>query len=187
MTYYIKDHEGQVIFAGPNEPVTQDEITFGEKFVGGKGPYYICFKSDTRKGAVDIDIGYFHINVPEAIGTEFEKNSWKMSEDDIRDMQPSITEEDMEYFAKEEHIISLKQDTRKLGGAVYHAHNEQQHIKQIQIWQNRLLAYVAFKLKVYGLAESVLIVLCSMLQFYFLRRLFKNKKAMAQLGGFGDL
>ncbi|QDZ20067.1 GOLD domain-containing protein [Chloropicon primus] len=191
VTYYIKDHFENVIYDGPRQGVTQDELSFGDgegqNFVGAKGPYYVCFRSDSRQGAVDVDVGYFHINLPEAVGTEFERHSWKLSKEDVRDMQPSLTKEELDYFAKEDHIIALKQDTRKLGGAVYHTHNEQKHIKQIQIWQYRLLTYVAYKVRVYGLLEALVIISCSALQFFFIRKLFQNKKVVAGLGGFGDL
>mmetsp|Transcript_1592 Transcript_1592/g.5008 ORF Transcript_1592/g.5008 Transcript_1592/m.5008 type:complete len:112 (-) Transcript_1592:69-404(-) len=111
-----------------------------------------------------------------------------MADEDLRDMQPTITAEELEYFAKEEHILSLKQDTRKLGGAVYHAHNEQQHIKQIQIWQTRLLGHVAYKLSVYGVLRAFVFIACAAAQSYLIRRLFSNKKVVVGLGGgFEDL
>jgi len=185
--YQIRGPEGEVVYGGPPQPVTQDELS-KEDFVGGKGPYYVCFQYERSQGTVDIDIGYFHINLPEAIGTQFEKSSWKMADEDLRDMQPTITAEELEYFAKEEHILSLKQDTRKLGGAVYHAHNEQQHIKQIQIWQTRLLGHVAYKLSVYGVLRAFVFIACAAAQSYLIRRLFSNKKVVVGLGGgFEDL
>lgn len=178
--YYIRDWSG-VIWKGPGFPVTQDELSWsgGENdFVGGKGPYFVCFKVPSHVGAVDIDISHFVVNVPEAIGTEFERLKG-LSAEDARDMQPSLSEEELQYFAKEEHILALKVDTRNLGGAVYHAHNEQAHIKQIQIWQNNILQYVAYKVRVYGILEAAVIVACSVIQFFLLRGLFKNKKAVS--------
>ena len=127
-----------------------------------------------------MDVSFFAVNVPEAVGTTFEKSS-EMSEDDLRDMQPSITDEEMEFYAKEEHIVELKGDMRKLGSAVYQAYYEQQHIKQILNRQHRSIAYVSIKTKVFGYVEAFLIVLCSLLQYLFVRRLFKNKKVLQGL------
>ena len=68
---------------------------------------------------MEVDLSYFHINVPEAVGTKYAVHSSELSEEDIRDMQPTLTDEEIQYFAKEEHIIELKTDMRKLGSAVY--------------------------------------------------------------------
>ena len=69
-----------------------------------KGPYTLCLTAEKAFGVVEVDVSYFAVNVPEAIGTSFEKSA-DISEEDLRDMQPSITEEEMQFFAQEEHIV----------------------------------------------------------------------------------
>jgi len=176
ISYVLTGSSGEVI--GTKSGVTQEEIDF--KTVGTNGPYTLCLTAEKEFGVVEVDVSFFAVNVPEAVGTTFEKSS-EMSEDDLRDMQPSITDEEMEFYAKEEHIVELKGDMRKLGSAVYQAYYEQQHIKQILNRQHRSIAYVSIKTKVFGYVEAFLIVLCSLLQYLFVRRLFKNKKVLQGL------
>merc|ERR1711977_736464 len=120
--------------------------------VGGKGPYTICFTANKDFGVIEVDLSYFHVNVPEAVGTKFAKTP-DLSEEDLRDMQPVLTDEELKYFA------------------------EQQHIKQILHRQHRGIWHFAVKVKVLGYTEAGLIVLCSILQYVFVRRLFKSKHA----------
>ena len=76
---------------------------------------------------MEVDLTYFHINVP---GAKHAKISGELTEEDIRDMKPVITDEELKYFAQEEHVMELKGDMRQVGTAVYQAYYEQQHIKQ---------------------------------------------------------
>lgn len=176
ISYVLTGPKGDIIAS--KSGVTQEEVDF--KHVGTKGPYTLCLTAEKAFGVVEVDISYFAVNVPEAIGTSFEKSA-DISEEDLRDMQPSITEDEMQFFAQEEHIVELKGDMRRLGSAVYQAYYEQQHIKQILNRQHRSIAYVSVKTKVFGYIEAFLIIFCSSLQYFFVRRLFKNKKALAGL------
>ena len=172
ITYVITGPEGEIAYAG--HPVHQEEISL-DNVVGRRGPYTICFRAYQNMGPIDIEISYFHINMPQAKGTKYE-SSKGLSEEDIRDLAPTPTEEEMQYYAKEEHIAELKRDMRQLGSSVYHAHNEQQHVKQIQLYQHRCLYVFGVKRKWLGFLQSLIIVICAVLQFVFVRRLFRNKK-----------
>ncbi len=59
---------------------------------------------------------------------------------------------------------------------------EQQHVKQIILRQHRGIYHIATKTKIMGYIETFLIIMCSVLQYVFVRRLFRNKKIMAVLG-----
>mmetsp|Transcript_2745 Transcript_2745/g.6934 ORF Transcript_2745/g.6934 Transcript_2745/m.6934 type:complete len:303 (-) Transcript_2745:114-1022(-) len=173
---------GNMVQIAAGADVTQKEIVLkGTQLIGGRGPFTVCFRAPMSSGPIDIDISYFDVNVPNAVGTKY-ASSKDLSEEDIRDLTPTPTEEEMEYYAKEEHIIELKKDMRSLGNAVYQSHNEQNHIKQIQIYQHRCLLFIAMKAKVLGYLETFMIVLCSGLQVYFVRRLFKKKKIQSLYG-----
>merc|ERR1711934_455879 len=133
--------------------VTQEEIDF-EGHVGGKGPYTICFTANKEFGVVEIDLSYFLINCPEHIGTAYMKST-------------HLSEEEMAYFLKEEHILKLKGEMRSLGGSVYQTYYEQQHIKQLLTRGHRGIWFFSEKTKVLGLVEAGLIVVCSVLQYVF--------------------
>jgi len=64
----------------------------------------------------------------------------------------------------------------------YQTYYEQQHVKQIILRQHRGIYHIATKTKIMGYIETFLIILCSVLQYVFVRRLFKNKKLMSVLG-----
>jgi len=171
--YVITDDRGNML--NTRTSITQEEVDW-KGHVGGKGPYTICFTANKDFGVIEVDLSYFHVNVPEAVGTKFAKTP-DLSEEDLRDMQPVLTDEELKYFAQEEHIVELKGHMRQVGTAVYQAYYEQQHIKQILHRQHRGIWHFAVKVKVLGYTEAGLIVLCSILQYVFVRRLFKSKHA----------
>lgn len=177
--YVITDDRGNML--NTRTSITQEEVDW-KGHVGGRGPYTICFTANKEFGVVEVDLTYFHINVP---GAKHAKISGELTEEDIRDMKPVITDEELKYFAQEEHVMELKGDMRKVGTAVYQAYYEQQHIKQILHRQHRGIWSFAVKVKVLGYAEAFFIVLCSVLQYVFVRRLFKGKGKVGSFrGGF---
>ncbi len=174
--------KGNAVQIDAGAGVTQKEVVLkGHQLIGGRGPYTVCFRAPMSAGPIDIDISYFDVNVPNAVGTLF-ASSKELSAEDIRDLQPTPTAEEMAFYAKEEHILELKKDMRNLGNAVYQSHNEQVHIKQIQFYQHRCLHFIALKATFLGFVETFMIVLCSALQFVFVRRLFRKKKAQSFYG-----
>ena len=177
--YTVLDSRGELLSSRTS--VTQEEIDF-EGHVGGKGPYTICFTANKEFGVVEIDLSYFLINCPESIGTAYMKST-HLSEEDKRDMKPVLTEEEMAYFLKEEHVLKLKGEMRSLGGSVYQTYYEQQHIKQLLTRGHRGIWFFAEKTKILGLVEAGLIVVCSVLQYVFVRRLFKSKSGASSLRG----
>jgi len=178
--YVITDDRGNML--STRTSITQEEVEW-KSHVGGKGPYTICFTANKEFGVVEVDLSYFHINVPEAVGTKHMKHSAELSEEDLRDMKPVLTDEELKYFAKEEHILELKGDMRKVGTAVYQAYYEQQHIKQIMNRQHRGIWQFAVKVKILGSVEAFSIVLCSIIQYICVRRLFRGKKSGSVRGG----
>jgi len=95
--YVIMDSKGGMISSRTS--VTQEEIDW-KGHVGGKGPYSICFTANKQFGVVEVDISYFHINVPEAIGTKYESHSSELSAEDIRDMKPRSTRRNCNILQK---------------------------------------------------------------------------------------
>ena len=70
--YTITDSTGKVLSSRTS--ITQEEIDM-KGHVGGKGPYTICFTANKQFGVVEVDVSYFHINVPEAVGTKYVRSS----------------------------------------------------------------------------------------------------------------
>ncbi len=140
---------------------------------GVMDPYYLCFEA-TANTLLEIDISYFQLNLPHHVGKAW-AHRHHLTEAEIDDMIDMPTQEEMEYYANQDHVHELKLDVKNLGSTIYHTLYEQQHIRQIMQRQNKGVKSISKRTVFAGLLETIIICMSSILQVYFVRQLFKSK------------
>jgi len=170
ITYWVLDPKGVEIYR--KEAVTEDQVNLTPQ--GRPGPWRLCINAPKRLGVVEIDLSYFHINMPESVGTDWAMSN-EMTPEEIEQISSKPTDEEMQYFANVEHVKELKTDIKKLGSAIYHALYEQQQVKQLIFRKHKEVMHLSNKSMYGGFLEALVICVCSALQVFFVRRLFKTK------------